>query len=1100
MVAERGNYEPEPIEEEKPPVTETAEISPSTLSGLGYLSLIGEGEIQTPDSEIARKLYRRQLVLENFETAYASLDTTLLRAHQIDGMDGLYDFLMTANPSDDETGLTKRGALTHAPGAGKSIFAAQASIMFGVGEYLVDDQPPVRVLYLTHDIKGLGQTMGKDEALRGFAKVAPELPTTMVQKGRPFANDPVVGMTYSALRHWYKRHPEAFDDFDVIFADECQEALGPRTKEALEYIMKGKINIALTGSPELEDNRNVYELWPELIHNISLREGVEERGILNSFILYRYKTNEVVHSITKGGEYMPSSYAHLAEDEFLTDQTRQLALLLAGHNIRTTIFAFRGGGSKHAIDLAREINGKTIFDRATGLPRSARAHAIGTFQQRQENNEIFAAFDRGEIDVITTTKMGETAWDPACLNAIILLCPTRSLRAIIQRLGRGARISDLPTIVIHYDYEDRDQKSPYDVFGEPEAQGAIIAPKTATKREPYILAPHQPAKDAGTPLGKLSPQDVRSLDDVAVLSELRHFIDRAEIHSRHRTALYRGSKDVREHGFGPLAPLAESYEIDQIVLAGLLRRNRIKLISFDEGEQRVTYIPEEKVRTFIEEEVAKPQTYHTQQLMDLLGASKKWVTSRVVDDESESKFPRDTIDARRRPHYSHAVYLRLQKEWAETAQEIRDDEISVVELCRKYGTDPTRTVEWFERRGIQATKRKRSDVKNGAAKSGLVCFPRKYEQQFQWHWSAEELPKDQEFVAIAKVFDRSPRLRKMGHNQRISILTALAIQPRRFRTKTNFNYFVSRAEQQRLNKLANATEVVESDDHIPPSASAARVAEQRDKELFVQHLLSNKLGAPEDIAVRIAEPPKQPSSETTKQTAPGASPSRTVRKPPRSAAKRPAVEVPKEVQQPAGPLIEGKLQPWDESEKLATAVSLTRELREYTVTSAQIVQKAQEFNIPLLQRSKDQKTFLCMTQENAAVFLARFKQTVHIDSAVSVGTLLQVPPSFVTDIVVDHFYMANVQGEPDASYTERKIKTATKAGPAVWGKAHEQIVAALRNLHIPRPPHGSVLDEASLLRIRAYLLLVDEPVVKRIIGNAVAFEWQNKNHTAPDAI
>ena len=1051
-----------------------AAISDS-LERLGF-SLSVE-EYQRLSDEKMQSFLRRRLLVERFAQAYADIDASILRAHQVDGVNGLYDFLFTPNPSDEDGGLTKRGVLTHAPGAGKSIFAAFVSSMFGVNKPPEEGQSPVRVLYLTHDRKGLGQTMGKDEVLRGFAKVLPDIPTAMVQKGQPFEGHSIVGMTYAALRQWVERDPTVFDSFDVTFADECQEALGPRTREAIEHIMKNKINIALTGSPELGDERTVYELWPETIHNISFREGVEERGILNSFILYRFKTGEGLKSVIRRGEYLPDAYKHLAKNEVLTAQTRQLALLLAGHNIKTTVFAFRGGGSKHAIDLAALIDGQTVFDRATQLPRPARARAVGSFQSDAKNVEVFSAFDRGELDILTTTQMGETAWDPAQLNAILLVCPTRSLRAIIQRLGRGARISDSPTVVIHFDYDDDQQKSPYDVFDEPDAQGVLIAPPDVEIEVRERFRSGQFVGDRRTPdnapLVGLNSEEEAALDKFAVFDSLFDFMGRAEVRSVRRTALYRSSRDLRRQNFVPLSSVAKNYDIDQIVLEGLLRRNRIKVVSFDEDTQRVSYGPEEAVVDFIENEVARRDTFNAAQLIAKLGMSRKWVYGRVANEAGELCYARDTLEKKKSVHYPLDVYVRLQQERDETSQEIQDDEISVVELCGKYGTDFSRTVEWFERRGVPQIKRKRSGKTAGSSRSGLVCFPKKYEAQFAWHWTAETLPDDRQHLPLSLVFERSSKMSKMGHAQRKEILDELHIKPRRYRTATHFNYYVTRQEQLAMNALANG-QAIRPDTALSPRTSAIYIANQRDAELFIEHVRANNLEMPENILERSTSPSVSSSSAST-----------TAKQETATAEKGPVHE------DPAKPPTELPIHDWDEDEGMRTTIYVARQLKGYSIGSGLVLSKAQEFGLTIHRRRKGGIVYDCLSIEDCNTFIERYSATVKLTSLAQVAAMLQIPESFVEDVAINlvagRESIVLESGEHEAAVLRKAYETTKRLDHTSLQAVVEQIVGALRSLHVRRPQDGSVIDEQTLERVRARIIMRQEPLLRELIH--VAGSW-----------
>ena len=424
----------------------------------------------TPD-----EIRRRQAMLAHFEREYEALDPdhSMLKAHQVDAIEGTYDFLMTPRPSD--YGLTKRGLLAHAPGAGKSIYAAFVCSWLGVGKTLLPDQPPIRGLYLSNDVKGVSQTMGNDIIPRGFAKAAPwmdveQLDVRTYSKRDKMPDAPMVGMTYYALVRRLRSHPTFFEGIDVLVADEAQFSTAPETLTALQAIMPGKICFGLSGSAG-----KAGRLFPERIHRLSLREGIEERGILNSFVLMQCDTHqEILGSLTSKGDYKSQSLRYARESQPLRNQVRNIALALASHNYSTVIYTFPGGESDYAQKLASELDGQTVLESETDVDRPVRAQAIGAFQSSEKNRRAYEKFDQKELDILVTTRMGEIAWDPADLNAILLVCPSASFDAVLQRLGRGTRLSDKPTIVIHFEYDGPRQVSPYHVFGVEAQQGLMI--------------------------------------------------------------------------------------------------------------------------------------------------------------------------------------------------------------------------------------------------------------------------------------------------------------------------------------------------------------------------------------------------------------------------------------------------------------------------------------------------------------------------------------------------------------------------------------------------------------------------------------------------
>lgn len=788
------------------------------LSEIGRLMLadVLERDV-TPEA-----IVRRNAMIEHFTGAYAQLDNeyTLLRAHQIDAIDSTFDFLTQTNDSD--IGLTKRGIVAHAPGAGKSIYGAFLTDMLGVGKQLVDGQPPIRCLYLTNELKGLGQMMGNTQLPRGYAKATPWLHIEQLKSGRKsMPKAPIAGMTYQALIRRMKSHPEFFEGIDVVIADECPAMMGPEAKKAMMQLLPGKITIGLSGSP-----RRAYELLPERIHNISFREGVETRGILNTYVLYKMNTGqEITSTFNSDKEFKASTLERARTSTELFESAKRQALLFAQNDYKCIIYTFPGDESRYAQRLAAAISDERIVEKDTDIERYAVARPIGAFQHKKVNEEIFEDFDAGKIDILTTTRMGEIAWDPARLDAIILICPTGSLDALVQRLGRGSRPGDKPTVIIHFDYNNADQVTPYDVFGLSPMQGAVLrsraghGSKGRQLRDGDVINIQQ--QEAEYDL--VDDPDFRPIDGLLDLLEEseRHLLKRKVVRRyKHSPVIFEDATTT--------ALLAAEHNLNEQLLITHLRRAKWQIASTSKpGGGREVFCEAEPTRTFIREQIAAPNMYTTAQMANLLGMSQVWVQKYVDQSEAEDRYPRYSIDEQRAPYFKEEVFMGLIDRYERTCLPQSSDEVSAVELARLYDVDLSTVYKWFDDRAIAGRMRR---LNSEEGHSG-ICYECSYEAAFAWSREVLPLPKDKKYRTIASAFDASPVLRRMGHEQRVEVMRQAGVRPKRYRRHTNTNYFISDDEFAELRAVANQTPV-EPDEVISPAESAARLVEWYDKFSF----------------------------------------------------------------------------------------------------------------------------------------------------------------------------------------------------------------------------------------------------------------------------
>ncbi|MGF7229233.1 MAG: DEAD/DEAH box helicase [Candidatus Saccharibacteria bacterium] len=722
---------------------------------------------------------RRIAMMQRFRRAYQHVEDSMLAPHQVDAMDGFNDFVCMRLPSDMDDGLTKRGVLVHAPGAGKTVFAATVAKFFGVGERPSPGERPIRALVLAHERRVVIQDMGlgdeDSDTARGFTLVAPDIDAKMCTLRSDLQTPSVVGMTYYSLLRAMHRDPTQFNTFDLVIYDECHEALGAKVSEAIRELQRGKINLALTGSPELV-GKTVYPLWPHKIHEISMREGIEARGILNSFLLYTIKTGEVLEGKIQDNDYSSKELRKLAESELINSYVTRIAKNMAAHNIKTVIFGIRGEQSKYSRDLAAALDGTEVVDRATMQPRSIAARAVGAFRRSKSNDAIFEEFDEGKIDILTTSKMGDTGWDPADLGCIVLVCPTRSARVIIQRLGRGARLGKMPTVVIHFDYEVQSQRNPqmtpYDVFGVSPTQGLLIEPRSKRYKS------NVQQKEEAEILEEMEP----------FLTDIRSMAQEAELRVARRQYLRRSVRPGLPEGFTHIDDITQEYNLMGEYVAMLLRRTGhivISLLSQNDELQR--YSDEKQAREFIETRMAPAGHITRQDIARELGVAITWIDDNLDGSLGERRFPRNKADHKTAlplffdPNIIEVLRQKIDK----TGTLIRDDEMSVTEILdvltrsdRSVASPYQAVHKWFGARGIEPTLRRL----DGKSKGGRPCYPRKYKEAILADLDVRPVPDTPMHVPIRTVFNQIRALHPYEFGDSLALVRHLGVEVRRYRS------------------------------------------------------------------------------------------------------------------------------------------------------------------------------------------------------------------------------------------------------------------------------------------------------------------------------
>jgi ribonuclease E len=311
----------------------------------------------------------------------------------------------------DDPGAARRFWFEHATGAGKTVAA--------VG--FIEATRTGGVLILTHRRNLVDQFIGEISD-RGYKeRLRPPL-----MGNRDDAEGPVTVETYQ----WFVRnHKKVSDAYSVVICDEAHTALGEKTSACIRA-WPGPVFIGMTATGALIA-RHVADLFPTQTSRFDLAQAAR-RGVISPLRCLRIPPGPGVRTIAK----VPLRKGEVDQD---FDQEELAALLDQGpfnfaiadlykSRFRKTPGVVYTAGVAHAENVAEAF-------RAVGI----NAQAVSGQTPKRELAEILAAFERGDVDVLTNAQLLAEGWNSPRATICMHLAPTASKRIYQQRVGRVTR-------------------------------------------------------------------------------------------------------------------------------------------------------------------------------------------------------------------------------------------------------------------------------------------------------------------------------------------------------------------------------------------------------------------------------------------------------------------------------------------------------------------------------------------------------------------------------------------------------------------------------------------------------------------------------------
>jgi ribonuclease E len=311
----------------------------------------------------------------------------------------------------EDPGASRRFWFEHATGAGKTVAA--------VG--FVEASRTGGILILTHRRNLVDQFIGEISD-RGYAdRLSPPL---LGNSDHPYG--PVTVETYQ----WYVRNAGKISNaYSIVICDEAHTALGEKTSACIRRWQE-PVFIGMTATGALIA-RHVADLFPTQTSRFDLAQAAR-RGVIAPLRCIRIPPGPGVRTIAK----VPLRKGEVDQDfdqEELAKLLDQAPFNVAIADLYRSRFRKVPGvvytaGVKHANNVAAAF-------REAGI----NAQAVSGETPKRELNEILAAFERGEVDVLCNAMLLAEGWNSPRATICMHLAPTASRRIYQQRVGRVTR-------------------------------------------------------------------------------------------------------------------------------------------------------------------------------------------------------------------------------------------------------------------------------------------------------------------------------------------------------------------------------------------------------------------------------------------------------------------------------------------------------------------------------------------------------------------------------------------------------------------------------------------------------------------------------------
>ena len=416
------------------------------------------GETQmTVDEIVEMKKWLTALnSLDEYIIAHHEGSETTLRGKQIDVFEDLRNFI--------EAGGKEGGYIKLPTGTGKTVLFVE--------------------LIETLDLRSLvvvPRNLLIEQTERSLTEFAPDLDVGKVSgRAKEFGRQVTI-ITYESFVKQVESGVLDPKDYDCLILDEAHMSLSKKRMEVVNKF-KDSVKIGFTATPKYLQNKEVGNLLKKEIHSMSIREAIEDEGLMAplSAIIARTTVDLSKVTINRGGEYNEKELARAVN----VSSRNVAAVNLYKENFAGELAVAYCVGVDHAEAVAKEFNDAGI-----------KAAVVSGRTPRTKQKEILQRYNNGEIKVLCNADLLVMGFDERKTSVCLNLRPTLSKVVAEQRGGRALRIDDdnpnkFSTIVDILDQGINEDHPP--VLFADVADGVRFLPKRCKKGGKIGVTPPRP--------------------------------------------------------------------------------------------------------------------------------------------------------------------------------------------------------------------------------------------------------------------------------------------------------------------------------------------------------------------------------------------------------------------------------------------------------------------------------------------------------------------------------------------------------------------------------------------------------------------------------
>lgn len=221
----------------------------------------------------------------------------------------------------------------------------------------------------------------------------------------------------------------ACDHFALVIVDECHHAVAAGYVAILDHFLDAKV-VGYTATPYRTDGKALGEVFETVAHRYEIRQAIDDKHLV-PIVARRVVVDGVDLSGVKerAGDFAQDQLAAVMESERALRGQAVPLLELCGDRLTVAY----GVDVAHAEALARTLN----------AIRPGIARAVSGKTDDEEREQILAAFQRGEFQILCNCDLLVEGWDCPEVSCVAICRPTKSLIRFVQCAGRGLRPAPL---------------------------------------------------------------------------------------------------------------------------------------------------------------------------------------------------------------------------------------------------------------------------------------------------------------------------------------------------------------------------------------------------------------------------------------------------------------------------------------------------------------------------------------------------------------------------------------------------------------------------------------------------------------------------------